>query len=213
MPPSYWDEACAAATHLVNLRPSQPIGFAIPYTCLHNTAPDYAALRVFSCLCYPNQSATAKHNLSPRSVACVFLGYPRSDTKRTIRFCVTPHKGASLYCIYIGSDVQGLDSKQRSKQDLNNNYRNHLEGYMCLDLQTRHVIISRHVIFDESVFPFSHSPNKPDTSVVAFDFLLELAATTFSCAMMQSRTGKIRMYIHTANLRSQVRLLRKKSES
>jgi histone deacetylase 1/2 len=130
MPPSYWAEALAAAAHLVNLRPSQPSGFAIPYTRLHNTAPDYAALRVFGCLCYPNQSATAKHKLSPQSVACVFLGYPSS------------HK-----------------------------------GYRCLDLQTRRVIISRHVVFDESVFPFSHSTEKPDTSIAAFDFLLELAAT------------------------------------
>jgi transposase InsO family protein len=32
MPPPYWAEAVATATHLVNLRPSQPIGFAIPYT-------------------------------------------------------------------------------------------------------------------------------------------------------------------------------------
>jgi histone deacetylase 1/2 len=76
MPSCYWAEAVATATHLVNLRPSQAICFAIPYTCLHNNPPDYSALRVFGCLCYPNQSATAPHKLAPRSVACVFLGYP-----------------------------------------------------------------------------------------------------------------------------------------
>jgi transposase InsO family protein len=62
-PPSYWAKARVAATHLINLHPSQPIGFAIPYTRLHNTAPDYSALCVFGCLRYPNQSATAKHKI------------------------------------------------------------------------------------------------------------------------------------------------------
>ena len=33
--------------------------------------PDYS-LRVFGCLCYPNLSATTRHKLSPRSMACVF---------------------------------------------------------------------------------------------------------------------------------------------
>jgi hypothetical protein len=47
-------------------------------------------------------SATAANKLSPRSTACVFLGYP------------TDHR-----------------------------------GYRCLDLTTRRVITSRHVVFDE----------------------------------------------------------------
>jgi histone deacetylase 1/2 len=33
-------------------------------------------LRVFGCLCYPNLSATTPHKMSPRSVACAFIGYP-----------------------------------------------------------------------------------------------------------------------------------------
>jgi hypothetical protein len=76
MPPSYWAEAVATATHLVNIRPSQAIAFAIPYHRLHNKYPDYNSLRTFGCLCYPNESATGPHKLAPCSVACVFLGYP-----------------------------------------------------------------------------------------------------------------------------------------
>jgi hypothetical protein len=72
MPPSYWAEALSAATHLVNLRPCQPIGFSIPYERLYNAPASYSVLRVFGCLCYPNLSATAQHKLSPRSSACVF---------------------------------------------------------------------------------------------------------------------------------------------
>jgi hypothetical protein len=33
-------------------------------------------LRVFGYLCYPNISATVKHKHRPRSLPCVFLGYP-----------------------------------------------------------------------------------------------------------------------------------------
>jgi hypothetical protein len=93
---------------------------AVPYTLLHGTTPDYDQLRVFRCLCYPNLSATASHKLAPRSIACVFLGYPSS------------HK-----------------------------------GYRCLDLVTKCIIISRHVVFDETLFPFSTDPS----SISDLDFL------------------------------------------
>jgi hypothetical protein len=84
--------------------------------------PDYSLLRVFGCLCYPNLSAATPHKLSPRSAACVFLGYPPSQ-----------------------------------------------KGYRCLDLSTRKIIISRHVVFDETHFPFAASKPRPDS----FDFLLQ----------------------------------------
>jgi hypothetical protein len=44
------------------------------------------------------------------------------------------------------------------------------KGYCCLDLSTRKIIISRHVVFDESTFPFAREPPVPTTS---FDFLLD----------------------------------------
>jgi hypothetical protein len=112
MPPSYWAEALATATFLLNRRPSSSIQNQIPYQLLHKRLLDYSSLRIFGCLCYPNLTATSPHKLAPRSAPCVFLGYPSS------------HK-----------------------------------GYRCLDMSTRRIIISRHVIFDESVFPFSAAPS------------------------------------------------------
>jgi len=46
------------------------------------------------------------------------------------------------------------------------------KGYRCLDMATRRVIVSRHVVFDETVFPFAAAPS------VAFvpsslDFLMQ----------------------------------------
>ena len=122
MPPSYWAEALATATYLLNRRPSTSVHNFIPFQILHHKVPDYSNLRVFGCLCYPNLSATTPHKLSPRSAACVFLGYPAS------------HK-----------------------------------GYRCLDISTRRVFISRHVVFDEQTFPFAAIPQ----TASSFDFLLQ----------------------------------------
>ena len=54
MPPKYWAEALAAATYLLNRRPSSSIRNEIPYTRLYKSPPSYEHLRVFGCLCYPN---------------------------------------------------------------------------------------------------------------------------------------------------------------
>ena len=111
MPAQYWAEALATATYLLNRRPYSAVRHTIPYTLLHNKPSKYFHLRVFGCLCYPNLTATARHKLSPRSTACVFLGYPSS------------HK-----------------------------------WYRCLDMATQRVIISRHVVFDETCFSLQALP-------------------------------------------------------
>jgi hypothetical protein len=45
------------------------------------------------------------------------------------------------------------------------------KGYMCLDLSTQRLIVSRHVVFDEDNFPLAVSPNLTD-----LDFLCELGS-------------------------------------
>lgn len=47
-------------------------------------------------------------------------------------------------------------------------YPSNHKGFHCLDLQTKKIIISRHVTFDESIFPFgSMTPNSSPN----YDFL------------------------------------------
>jgi transposase InsO family protein len=113
LPASYCAEALHTATHLLNRLPSKAVSHPTPYFALYGTAPTYAHLRVFDCVCYPNTSATAPHKLSPRSTRCLFLGYS-SDHK----------------------------------------------GYRCLDLASHRIIISRHVVFNEDVFPLA-GPSPP----------------------------------------------------
>jgi hypothetical protein len=64
----------------------------------------------------------------------------------------TSHKLAprSALCVFLG-------------------YSDHHKGYRCLDLSSNRIIISRHVIFDETAFPFADrdGPRSP----AAFEFL------------------------------------------
>lgn len=76
MPLVFWVEALSTATYLLNLRPCQASALHTPFQCLLGAPPTYDHLRVFGCLCFPNQTATALNKLSPHSTACVLLGYP-----------------------------------------------------------------------------------------------------------------------------------------
>jgi hypothetical protein len=73
----YWVEAMHTATYLYNRHPCRPIHLCTPYEFLFLQKSYYSHLRSFEYLCFPNLSATISHKLAPRSVACVFLGYPR----------------------------------------------------------------------------------------------------------------------------------------
>jgi histone deacetylase 1/2 len=108
MPPSYWADALATATYLINCLPTKTLHMGTPFLALYGTHPSYHDLRAFGCTCYPNLTSTTPHKLAPRSTLCAFLGYSPD------------HK-----------------------------------GYRCLDLTSNRVIISRHVVFDETTFLFS----------------------------------------------------------
>lgn len=87
MPPRWWAEALATTSYLLNRRPCKPRLITTPFELLFGRTPEFRHLRVFGCLCYPNLLATTPHKLSPRSVACVFLGYP--DDRKGYR-CYDP---------------------------------------------------------------------------------------------------------------------------
>ncbi|KAK1617270.1 hypothetical protein QYE76_022787 [Lolium multiflorum] len=77
MPPRFWPDALATATLLVNIRPCRVRWSYTPHHLLYG-APPYDD--IFGCRCYPNIAATTAHKLAPRSLPCVFLGYP-ANTK------------------------------------------------------------------------------------------------------------------------------------
>jgi len=74
MPPSYWADALATATHLLNRLPTKTLNMSTPFFALHGSQPSYHDLRAFGCTCYPNLTATTPHKLAPRSSLSLFLG-------------------------------------------------------------------------------------------------------------------------------------------
>jgi hypothetical protein len=80
VPTTFWPDALATATLLVNLRPYRTRWNYTSHHLLFGTPPTYDGLRIFGCHCYPSTITTAPHKLAPRSIPCVFLGYP-ANTK------------------------------------------------------------------------------------------------------------------------------------
>ena len=66
----------------------------------------------------------------------------------------SPHKLAprSVLCVFLG-------------------YSDHHKGYRCLDIHSNKIIISRHVVFDETSFPFAEQSSTPTAE--DFEFLLD----------------------------------------
>jgi hypothetical protein len=54
MPLKYWDEAFLATTFLINHTPSKVINFSNPLEHLFHIKPNYSALRIFGCSCWPH---------------------------------------------------------------------------------------------------------------------------------------------------------------
>lgn len=69
------------AIHLINKNFSKTFSLKSPYELLSNNKPSYIHLRTFGCLCYPYTCPYNSKKLEPRSILCIFIGYP------------SPHKG------------------------------------------------------------------------------------------------------------------------
>jgi histone deacetylase 1/2 len=98
MPLKFWDEAFLTATFLINLLPSKVIDFNTSTDRLLGTTPNYDALRIFDCACWPNLRPYNKRKLAFRSTRCVFLGY--SSHHKGVK-CLDPSTGH----VYISGDV------------------------------------------------------------------------------------------------------------
>ena len=108
IPNSYWTYSFATTVYLINRLTTPNISNQSPFHALFRSEPNYTKLRSFGCLCYPWIRPYGNNKFSPRSTACVFVGYSLTQS-----------------------------------------------AYLCLEVATSRVYVSRHVDFVESVFPFS----------------------------------------------------------
>ena len=76
LPLKYWLESFFTANFVINLLPTSTLdNNESPFQKLYGKAPEYSALRVFGCACYPTLRDYAATKFDPRSLKFVFLGY------------------------------------------------------------------------------------------------------------------------------------------
>jgi histone deacetylase 1/2 len=78
LPMQYWDHAFITAAFLINRLPTPVLNNQSPYYVLLHKQPDYKALKIFGCACFPFLRPYNSNKLNYRSQECVFLGYSSS---------------------------------------------------------------------------------------------------------------------------------------
>ena len=76
LPLNFWSYAFSIASFLINKLPSSALNFTSPWEKVNSVSQPLSALKTFDCACYPYLIPYNKQKLQPRSVECVFLGYP-----------------------------------------------------------------------------------------------------------------------------------------
>jgi histone deacetylase 1/2 len=103
LPMKFWDHAFVTAAFLINRMPTPVLDHQSPYFVLLKKQPDYKALKIFGCACFPFLRPYHTTKLAYRSQECVFLGY--SSTYKGYK-CLSPEGR-----VYVSKDV--LFNEQR----------------------------------------------------------------------------------------------------
>ena len=84
LPKNFWGESVLTASYLINRTPTSLLQNKTPYEMLYGTLPTYDNLRVFGTLCFARRISRGKDKFDPRSIRCVFLGYPMGKKGWTV---------------------------------------------------------------------------------------------------------------------------------
>ena len=76
LPISFWGDCILTATHLINMLPTPVLNYKSPHEVLFHEPPDYSSLKAFGCLCYISDLYYPPDKFKPKTLRCVFLGYP-----------------------------------------------------------------------------------------------------------------------------------------
>lgn len=175
MPLKFWDEAFLAMVFLVNRTPSRVIDYQTPLEKLFGEQPEYSALRVFGCACWPNLHPFNSRKLQFRSTRCTFLGY--SSLYKGYK-CLDIATGR----VYISRDVI-FDENVFPFAELHPNAGAKLTSEILLLSKSRGITV-RSPVFDA---PTNHLPvQKNPTENVAGT---RLESPYFMCSPASARIG------------------------
>ncbi|GKC00640.1 retrotransposon protein, putative, ty1-copia subclass [Tanacetum coccineum] len=77
LPKSFWDYALETVTRILNMVPTKKVE-KTPYEVWHGQAPKLSYLKVWGCKALVNRDTLTKPDkLEPRSIKCIFVGYPK----------------------------------------------------------------------------------------------------------------------------------------
>ncbi|GJR77276.1 retrotransposon protein, putative, ty1-copia subclass [Tanacetum coccineum] len=77
IPKSFWDYALESAARILNMVSTKKVD-KTPYEVWHGQAPKLSYLKVWVCEALVKRDTLTKpHKLEPRSIKCIFVGYPK----------------------------------------------------------------------------------------------------------------------------------------
>ncbi|GJR05384.1 retrovirus-related pol polyprotein from transposon TNT 1-94 [Tanacetum coccineum] len=96
LPKSFWDYALESAACILNMVPTKKVE-KTPYEVWHGQAPKLSYLKVWGCEALVKRDTLTKPDkLEPRSIKCIFIGYPKK--KMDISFYYPPWRTKDLRC-------------------------------------------------------------------------------------------------------------------
>jgi hypothetical protein len=76
LPFKFWGDCILTFAYIINRIPTPNLSNKSPYELLFSKHPSYDHLKVFGCLCFSSTLLRNKTKFDPRTVPCLFLGYP-----------------------------------------------------------------------------------------------------------------------------------------
>ncbi|CAN1189995.1 Retrovirus-related Pol polyprotein from transposon TNT 1-94 [Linum perenne] len=156
LPLSFWGDCVLHSVHILNRLPTTILSNKTPFEVLYGTKPDYSHLRVFGCLVCVLHSVHILNRL-PTTILS-------NKTPFEVLYGTKPdysHLRVFGCLVYASSLDRGRTKfHSRARQGIHIGLAPGIKGFKVYDIHTKHIFVSRDVMFHETIFPFKNT-NEP----------------------------------------------------